>query len=209
MATCVGLAMVTFLSWMANAKTTSCIVRILVGNRNGSILRSVGSNSMPLLVLYLRQGCHVVCQHVHKVVLFLLWRTFVLGLEFFGLFGVFLASCAYGEFWLCLAPCCVHCWTRPLGGGRWGHYLCNLWEEYLSFHKTAYTYLGIYGYFLIWEPYMRPLARQPSLHGNDACMVYWTQGALRRNRRQRYGKTSFSPSRVFCLVVIPGYCFWV
>ena len=22
---------------------------------------------------------------------------------------------------------CASCWTRPLGGGRWGHYLCNLW----------------------------------------------------------------------------------
>ena len=44
--TCVGLAMVTFLSWMANAKTSSCIVRIPVGNKNGSTLRSVGSNNM-------------------------------------------------------------------------------------------------------------------------------------------------------------------
>ena len=22
---------------------------------------------------------------------------------------------------------CASCWTRPLGGGRWEHYLCNLW----------------------------------------------------------------------------------
>ena len=22
---------------------------------------------------------------------------------------------------------CASSWTRPLGGGRWGHYLCNLW----------------------------------------------------------------------------------
>ena len=22
---------------------------------------------------------------------------------------------------------CASCWTRPLGGGRWRHYLCNLW----------------------------------------------------------------------------------
>ena len=24
---------------------------------------------------------------------------------------------------------CASCLTRPLGGGRWRHYLCNLWEE--------------------------------------------------------------------------------
>ena len=101
-ATCVGLAIVTFLSWMANAMTSSCIVRTLVGNRNGSILHSVGSNSMPLLVLCSRQEWHVVCQRVRKVVLFLLWRTFVFGLAFYVFFfGFFLVSCAYGEFWLC------------------------------------------------------------------------------------------------------------
>ena len=44
--TCAAMAMVTFLSWMVNARTSSFIVRILVGNRNGSTLRSVGSNSM-------------------------------------------------------------------------------------------------------------------------------------------------------------------
>ena len=33
--TCAGLVMVTFLSWMANARTSFFIVRILVGNRNG------------------------------------------------------------------------------------------------------------------------------------------------------------------------------
>ena len=84
--TCAGLVMVTFLSWMANAKTSSCIVRILVGNRNGSILRSVGSNSMPLLVLYSRHAWHVVCQHMHKVVLFLL-RGGIFCFGFVGSFG--------------------------------------------------------------------------------------------------------------------------
>ena len=29
-----------------------------------------------------------------------------------------------------------------------GHYLHNLWEEYLKVHKTAYKNLGIYGRFL-------------------------------------------------------------
>ena len=52
-------------------------------------------------------------------------------------------------------------------------------------------------------------AGQPSLHGYDAFMVYWVQGALRRHRRVKYGKTSFSPFCVFfCLVGILGYGFW-
>ena len=26
-----------------------------------------------------------------------------------------------------------------MGGGRWGHYLCNLQEEYLKIHKIAFS----------------------------------------------------------------------
>ena len=44
---------------------------------------------------------------------------------------------------------------------------------------------------------MLALAGQPSLHGNYAKMVYWNKGALRRNSRQKHGKTSFSAYRVF------------
>ena len=40
---------------------------------------------------------------------------------------------------------CAFSWTRPLGGGRWEHYLCNLQEECLTVHKTAYMYLGFVG----------------------------------------------------------------
>ena len=43
------------------------------------------------------------------------------------------------------------------------------------------------------KPELLALAGQPSLHGYDALMVYWVQRALRRHRRQKYGKTSFSP----------------
>ena len=46
---------------------------------------------------------------------------------------------------------------------------------------------------------MLALAGQPSLHGYDACMVFWTKGALRRNCRQIQSKTSFSPFWVFLL----------
>ena len=56
--------------------------------------------------------------------------------------------------------------------------------------------------------YVLALAGQPSLHGYDACMIYWTKAALRRNRRQKYGETSFSPFLVFLLRVgILGYVF--
>ena len=49
-ATCAGLATVTFLSWMANARMSSFIVRILAWNKNGSTLRFVGLNNMFLPV---------------------------------------------------------------------------------------------------------------------------------------------------------------
>ena len=90
-----GLAMVTFLSWMVNARTSSFIGRTLVGNRIGLTLRSVGSNSMFPLVLCSRQEWHVVSQRVRRVHQFLLRR--MLFVAFFGLFGFFLVPFAYGE----------------------------------------------------------------------------------------------------------------
>ena len=92
---------------------------------------------------------------------------------------------------------CTSCWTRPLGGGRWRHYLCNLRGEYLKIHKTAYMYLSVRWGFLIWEPYMLALVGRPSLHGFHAYMVYWNQGALRRICRLKQRETSFSPFWVF------------
>ena len=59
---------------------------------------------------------------------------------------------------------------------------------------------GLYGFKL----YMLALVGRPSLGSYDACMVYWVQGASRRNCRQKQGKTSFSLDRVFCLVGIRG-----
>ena len=52
------------------------------------------------------------------------------------------------------------------------------------------------------KSYMLALLGRPSLHSYDACMVYWVQGASRRNCRPKYGETSFSPRNVFCLVEI-------
>ena len=45
------LAMVTFLSWMANVRTSFFTVRIPVWNRSGLTLRSVGSSGTLLPVL--------------------------------------------------------------------------------------------------------------------------------------------------------------
>ena len=184
---------------MANARTSSFIGRILAGNRNGLTSRSVGSNSMFPLVLCLRQGWHAVCQRVPRVHHFLLWR--MLSLAFSGFFWFLLGVlCIWRVLVLLVSLLCTRlgllrcaCWTRFLGGGRWEHYLCNLWEEYLKVRKTAYKYFGRYEGFLIWTPYMLALAGQPSLHGYDACMVYWTKGALRRNCRLKPRETPFSP----------------
>ena len=55
---------------------------------------------------------------------------------------------------------------------------------------------------------MLALAGQPSLHGYDACVVHWNKGALLRNRRQKYGKTSFSPCWVFLFSQNSRVRFW-
>ena len=92
---------------------------------------------------------------------------------------------------------CAPCWTRPLGGGRWGHYLCNSLEEHLKVHKTPYRCFGSFGEYYVWKLYMLALVGQPSLHGYDACLVFSVKGALRRNCRQTKYETSFSPAWVF------------
>ena len=66
---------------------------------------------------------------------------------------------------------CASCWTRPSGGGWWGH-----GGEYFKVHKTADKYLWICIGFMIWEPYMLASVGQSSLHGYYACMVFWTKG---------------------------------
>ena len=92
---------------------------------------------------------------------------------------------------------CASCWTRPLGGGRWGYYLCNSLGKHPKVHKTPYNYFGSFFRYYVWKLYMLALVRQPSLRGYDACMVYSVKGALRRNCRQTKHKTSFSPFWIF------------
>ena len=82
--TLAGSAMVTFLLWMVNARTSFFIGRTPVWNRIGSTSRSVGSNSMLPLFLCLRQGWHAVCQRGHGVFLSLVrswWGYKVLGFK--------------------------------------------------------------------------------------------------------------------------------
>ena len=55
---------------------------------------------------------------------------------------------------------------------------------------------------------MLALMGRPSLHGYDACTVYRVKGASRRNCRQIYGKTSFSPRSVLLLSRNPQKRFW-
>ena len=119
------LAMVTFLSWMANVRMSSFIGRTLARNRNGLTLRSVGSNSMFLLVLCLRQGCYDVCQRVRRVHPFLLWRMlflvcfwcfwFLLGVLCIWRVLVLLVFLLCGRLGLLR---CASCWTRPFFGRR-------------------------------------------------------------------------------------------
>ena len=93
--TCAVSAMVTFLSWMADVRTSFFITRVLVGIRNGSTLRSAGSNNMLPPVLFFWQEWHVVCQRVRRVYSFLLRG--ILGMTLFVVFGFSSVSCVLGR----------------------------------------------------------------------------------------------------------------
>ena len=55
---------------------------------------------------------------------------------------------------------------------------------------------------------MLDLAGQPSLHGYNACTVYWITGAFRRNCRLKQRETSFSPLLVFLFSRNSRERFW-
>ena len=105
---------------------------------------------------------------------------------------------------------CASYWTPPPEGGGWrGHYLCYPWGVCWAAQKTAkQMWIRFWGFY-VFELYMLALVGQPSLRSFDACMVYWVQGASRRNGRQKQGETSFSPKKFFCLVGIQGCGFGV
>ena len=135
----------TFLSWMANARTSSFIARALVGIRNGLTLRSVGSNGMFHLVLFFKAGvacCLPTCAQGSSVPVsrnlgFGGFWTFMFHFSALCLLGgcVFFPysqlCTRFGSLW------CASCWTRPLGVLQWEHYLCDLWRANMAAHNTG------------------------------------------------------------------------
>ena len=193
-ATCAVLAMVTFLSWMAKCQD-EFLHRTDPGREQERInvtFRWVKqhASSCPLF----RTGvacCLPTCAQCLSVPV-----TGDFGFFFFLAFWLlFCVLCIWRLLLLLAFPflctklglllVCLLLDT-PFGRRSVGHYLCNLLGECLAARKTAYQYLGIYGGFMHVEPYMLASAGQPSLHGYDACMVYWAKGALRRNCRHKY-----------------------
>ena len=97
---------------------------------------------------------------------------------------------------------CASCWTRPVGGGLWGHYLCYPWVVCWAAQKTAcqkYVWISTFHGF---KPEMPALVGPPSLHSFDAFLVYWVQGASRRDCRQQQSETSFSLKKISGTVLI-------
>ena len=92
---------------------------------------------------------------------------------------------------------CASCWTRLSGVVQWRHYLWNHWRECQAAHEIA-CYLFWFGdVFIGGKPYVLALVRRPSLHGDDACVVYWITEAFRRICRRTKYQTSFSPFSSF------------
>ena len=178
------------------------------------MLRFVGLDSILTSVLCLRLEWYVVYQLVRKVHPFRLRGIW--GIVVFGLSGFFFVFCAYwrsgvGFFYLLVCTRLGSCWcafsgSRPLGVAWLGHYQLDHWEESTAVHNTTFIFwIWVYfrwGVFLIWKPYMLALVGQPSLHGHDACMVFWNKGAPWRNCRLKKYKTSFFP---FCVFLCSRY----
>ena len=130
------LAMVTFLSWMANVRTSFFTVRIPVWNRSGLTLRSVGSGSI-LLPAHCGLGWYVACQRVRRVLLLLFGEWRMGGFSTFGVLWELLGVLCVWEMLVLLVLSliftglglrrCAFRRTRFLGGGRREHYLRDSW----------------------------------------------------------------------------------
>ena len=88
-----GLTMVTFLSWMVNARTSSFIVRFWSGTGTDKRYVPLDLNSMLSPALCLRQERHVVWLRVRRVHQFLLWGMLFVAFWFF--------------FWFLLGVLCI------------------------------------------------------------------------------------------------------
>ena len=81
----------------------------------------------------------------------------------------FLSNGVFWAFWLLLGALCIwrvlawlvcpllctglgSCWTRPLGGGRWGHYLCDLRGDCWAARESARYLNGRSGSFINGKP---------------------------------------------------------
>ena len=66
---------------------------------------------------------------------------------------------------------CAHRWTRPLGGGRWGHHLRDSRGVHWLAQRCPSCFQVIGSDSIVVMLYMLALAGLPSLHGYCACMV--------------------------------------
>ena len=73
---------------------------------------------------------------------------------------------------------CASCWTCPAGGVRRGIIFVTP-GEFDGQHKKLplFVFDRVCG-FCIFKLFLLALGGQPSLHGYDACMVYWVQGSI-------------------------------
>ena len=181
----VGLAMVTFLSWMANAKDEflHCTSPSLEHERINVTYR------------WIRQHTHFCPLFTAGVVCCLPTCAEGSSVHVMGNFGF----CCFWAFWfvlcvLCtlgvsgwgfftscgctrLGSCwCAFFWLRPLGVGRVEHYLHDLLEESMAVHSTVTIsgngLLFLRGSLCTLKPCVLALVGRPSLHGYYACMVF-------------------------------------
>ena len=60
---------------------------------------------------------------------------------------------------------CHYRWTRPSGGGRWGHYLCDLWGVHWCAQRCALSVQEVGSNSTVKMLYVLALVGLPSLHG--------------------------------------------
>ena len=99
-------------------------------------------------------------------------------------------------------------WTRPEGGGWWGALsllpLGVCWAAQKTASHVCNGFCDFHGFKLK----MLPFVGRPTLHSYDACTVYRVHRASRRDCRQKHGKTSFSPKKVFLFSRNSPKRFW-
>ena len=138
-ATRAGLTMVTFLSWMVNARTSSFIGRALAWDqeRINTTFRWVKKHVSSCLLLKAGVACCLptcaqgslvsVMVNASSGIFWVLW--FLLGVLCTWRVLALLVSLLCTRLGLLR---CASYWTCPPGGVQWRHYLCNLWGVILQ-----------------------------------------------------------------------------